>query len=226
MTVGTHAIRLFFEQYSDYYENEYGPDLFKYSKTFYVTVKKWEPTIIQTASKITSSPVALVYNAANGKVTFTLKDVNNRVISREKLSITFNGRTYKNLITDSKGQVSLAVSSKLVPNTYKAVCKFAGDESYKASQKTVNAAKKTFKKSVKTKKYTITLKTNTGKVMNKAKVTLKVNKKTYTGKTNSKGQFTFKITNLKKKGKYTAKIQYGGSSYYNAKIVKPVITIK
>lgn len=237
LTVGTHAIRLFFEQYSDYYENEYGPDLFKYSKTFYVTVKKWEPTIIQTATKITASPVTLTYNTVNGKVTFTLKDEDNRVISGEKLSITFNGKTHKDLITNSKGQVSLDVSSKLVPKTYPAVCKFAGDESYKVSQKTVNvvvkratpklfAAKKTFKKSQSKKLYTVTLKTNKGAVMKKIKVTLTVNKKTYTGKTNSKGQLTFKITNLKKKGKYTAVVKYGGNSYYNAKTVKPVITVK
>ena len=237
LTVGTHAIRLFFEQYSDYYENEYGPDLFKYSKTFYVTVKKWEPTIIQTATNIASSPVTLTYNTANGKVTFTLKDANNNIISGEKLSITFNGKTYSNLVTNSKGQVSLAVSSKLVPKTYKAICKFAGDESYKASSKTVNvvvkkatpkitAKAKTFKKSVKTKKYTITLKTNQNKVMKNTKVTLKVNKKTYTAKTNSKGQATFKITKLTKKGKYTAVVKYGGNSYYAAKTVKPKITVK
>ena len=236
LTVGTHAIRLYFNQV-DYDEDLNGPNPFRYSKTFYVTVKKWEPTIIQTATKITASPVTLTYNTANSKVTFTLMDENNKVISGEKVSITFNGKTYNNLVTNSQGKISLDVSSKLVPKTYSAVCKFAGDESYKASSKTVNvvvkkatpkltAAKKTFKKSQSKKSYTVTLKTNKGAVMKKTKVTLTVNKKTYTGKTNSKGQVTFKITNLKKKGKFTAVVKYGGNSYYNAKTVKPVITVK
>ena len=55
---------------------------------------------------------------------------------------------------------------------------------------------------------------------------LTYNKKTYTAKTNSKGVATFKITKLTKKGKYTATIKYAGSSYYNAKTVKPKITVK
>ena len=57
-------------------------------------------------------------------------------------------------------------------------------------------------------------------------VTLKVNKKTYNVKTNAKGQATFKITNLNKKGTFTAEVKYAGNSCYNAKTVKPKITIK
>jgi hypothetical protein len=232
LDVGNHAIRLLF-----FPDNETFNFMYLYSKSFDVTVKKWEPSIVQTATKITSSPVALVYNAANGKVTFTLMDANNNVISGENVSITFNGNTYNNLLTNSKGQVSLAVSSKLVPNTYNAVCNFEGDESYKASQKTVSvvvkkatpkltAKAKSFKSTVKTKKYTITLKDNKNKVMKNTKVTIKVNKKTYSAKTNSKGVATFKITKLTKKGKYTATVTYKGSSYYN-KLTKNVkITIK
>ena len=85
---------------------------------------------------------------------------------------------------------------------------------------------KTFKKSVKTKKYTVTLKTNTNKVMKNTKLTLKVNGKTYTAKTNAKGQATFKITKLTKKGKFTAVVKFAGNKYYNAKTVKPKIIVK
>ncbi|MBE6489631.1 MAG: hypothetical protein E7Z83_02100 [Methanobrevibacter sp.] len=90
----------------------------------------------------------------------------------------------------------------------------------------LTAGAKTFKKSVKTKKYTITLKNDMGKVVKNVKVTLKVNKKTYSAKTNSKGQITFKITNLNKKGKFTAIVKFSGNKYHYAVTKKPKITIK
>ena len=62
--------------------------------------------------------------------------------------------------------------------------------------------------------------------MKNTKVTIKVNKKTFTAKTNSKGVATFKLTKLTKKGKYTAVVKYAGDKYYNAKSVKPKITVK
>ena len=236
LTVGTHAIRLFFEQYSDYYEAEYGPDLFKYSKTFYVTVKKWEPTIIQTATKITSSKVTLTYNTKSKSVTFTLKDENGKALSGKPVTIKFNGNTYKR-VTNSLGKVSISASSKVLPKTYTATIKFAGDESYKASSGSakvvvskvapkLTAKAKTFKKSVKTKKYTVTLKNNKNKALKKVKLSLKVKGKTYYATTNKYGKATFKITKLTKKGKYTATIKFKGSKYYKAKTVKPKITIK
>ena len=88
------------------------------------------------------------------------------------------------------------------------------------------ASAKTFKKSLKTKKYSITLKNNLGKVMKNTKVTLKIKGKTFSAYTNSKGVATFKITKLTKKGKYTSYVKYAGSKYYNALNKKVVITLK
>ena len=90
----------------------------------------------------------------------------------------------------------------------------------------ITAKAKTFKYEDKTKKYTITLKNNEGKVMKKAKVTLKVNGKTYTAKTNSKGVATFKLKKLTKKGKYNAVITYAGNKYYKKATKKAKITVK
>ena len=89
----------------------------------------------------------------------------------------------------------------------------------------LTAKSKIFKKSAKTKKYTVTLKTNQNKAMKSTKLTLKVKGKTYSAKTNKKGQATFKITKLAKKGKYAATVKYSGSKYYNAKTVKAKLTI-
>ena len=224
LTVGTHFIKVLFT-YSETFDN-----VGTFSKTFIVTVNPWVPVIVQTATKITSSKLTTTYNVA-GKVTFTLKDEDGRVLSGENVTVIFNGNTY-NKVTNAKGQVSFDVSSRLAPKTYYVYIKFEGDESFKASSARtkvvvlkatpkITAKAKTFKKSVKTKKYTITLKNNLNKVMKNIKVTLKVNKKTYTANTNSKGVATFKITSLTKKGTFKSVITYKGNSYYN-KVTKNV----
>ena len=82
-----------------------------------------------------------------------------------------------------------------------------------------------FKTSVKTKKYTITLKDNTGKAIKNAKVKLKVKGKTYTAKTNSKGKATFRITKLNKEGTFKAKITYKGNKYFKKAIKKVKIKV-
>ena len=90
----------------------------------------------------------------------------------------------------------------------------------------LTAKAKTFKRSDKNKKYTVTLKNKQNKVIKNTKVTITVNKKTYSAKTNSKGIATFKLTKLTKKGKYIATVKFAGSQYYNAQTVKPKITVK
>ena len=84
----------------------------------------------------------------------------------------------------------------------------------KASAK-LTAKAATFKVKTKTKKYSVTLKTDKNVAMSKVKLYLKVNGKTYTAKTNSKGKATFKITKLAKKGTYKAKVTYKGDAVYS-----------
>lgn len=198
-----------------------------FSKTGNLTIKN----ILQT--RIIASGVNTFYNGG-GYLIATLKDINGKPIVGVQVTINLNGVKYQT--TDKNGQVKLSTNG-LAPKTYTATITFAGNANYAKSTKSVKvtvkkatpkltAGAKTFKKSVKTKKYTVTLKTNQNKVMKNTKVYLKVNKKTYTAKTNSKGVATFKITKLTKKGKYTAAVTYSGSSYYN-KVTKNVkITIK
>jgi len=140
------------------------------------------------------------------------------------------------LRTDKNGKVSLNVAT-LVPKAYVASISFAGDDDYNKASSTVkvvvskavpklSAKAKTFKVKVKTKKYTVTLKNNKGKVMKKVKLTLKVGKKTYKATTNAKGKATFKITKLTKKGKYTATVKFAGNKYFKALSKKVKITVK
>ena len=194
-----------------------------------------EPVVpAKVATKITAPKVTATYNVAK-KLVITLTDKDGKALANKKVTVKV-GTISKTLTTNAKGQVSLNVAT-LVPKTYTATVKFAGDDSYIASSVSpkvvVSKAKpqivakaKTFKVKTKTKKYTVTLKNNKGKVLKKVKLTLKVGKKTYKATTNSKGKATFKITKLTKKGKYTATIKFAGSKYYKALSKKAKITVK
>ena len=187
----------------------------------------------KVATKLAAAKVTATYNVAK-KLVITLT-ADGKALANKKVTVKV-GTISKTLTTNAKGQVSLNVAT-LVPKTYTATVKFAGDNDYLASSVSpkvvvskakpkITAKAKTFKVKVKTKKYTVTLKNNKGKVMKKVKLTLKVGKKTYKATTNSKGKATFKITKLTKKGKYTATIKFAGSKYYKALSKKAKITVK
>ncbi len=189
---------------------------------------------IPVSTKITAPKVSATYNVAKNLV-ITLTDKDGKALANKKVTVKV-GTISKTLTTNAKGQVSLNVAT-LVPKTYTATVKFAGDDGYLASSVSpkvvvskakpkITAKAKTFKVKVKTKKYTVTLKNNKGKVLKKVKLTLRVGKKTYKATTNSKGKATFKITKLTKKGKYTATVKFAGSKYYKALSKKVKITVK
>ena len=144
-----------------------------------------EPVVpAKVATKITAPKVTATYNVAKNLV-ITLT-ANGKSIANKKVTVKV-GTISKTLKTNAKGQVSLNVAT-LVPKTYTATVKFAGDDGYLASSVSpkvvvskakpkITAKAKTFKVKTKTKKYTVTLKNNKGKVMKKVKLTLKVGKK-------------------------------------------------
>ncbi|WP_296853450.1 hypothetical protein [uncultured Methanobrevibacter sp.] len=182
---------------------------------------------------LSSTDVNVVYNS-NGCLVDTLKDATGKPLEGFDISINLNG--VKTLTTDANGQVKVSIDG-FVPKTYTATISFDGNNIYEKSTVTaqvivkkatpkITAKAKTFKKSVKTKKYTITLKNNLNKIMKNTKVTIKVNKKTYSAKTNSKGVATFKITKLTKKGSFISVITYNGNKYYNKITKKVKINVK
>ena len=194
-------------------------------------------TVNRIKTVLDASEVTATYNIDNDLV-ITLKDINGNPLTGVKVTVNLNGA--KTYLTDKNGQVKVATKG-LIPKTYTAKITFSGDSNHVESAKdvkvTVKKAKakiiaknKTFKKSKKSKKYTITLKDNTGKPIKKAKVTLKVKGKNYKAKTNSKGKATFKIKNLNKKGTFKAVITYKGNKYYNKVTkkskIKVIVTFK
>ena len=194
-------------------------------------------TVNKLKTEITGNAITTTYNV-NKDIVITLKDSEGNALSGASVTVDLNG--VKTYTTDSNGQVKVSTNG-LAPKTYTAEVGFDGNTNYDKSTKdikvTINKATpkmtakaKTFKSSVKTKKYTITLKDNTGKAIKKAKVTLKVKGKTYKATTNSKGKATFKITKLTKKGSYKATITFKGDKYYKKATkkskIKVIVTFK
>ncbi len=189
---------------------------------------------VRSTTSITASEVTATYGT-NKNLTLTLKDVKGNPLSGKNVTVELNGKTYDG-VTNAKGEFSVAIPKNLVPKTYAATLIFKGDGMHvestgsavvnvvKAASK-ISAKKKTFKKSKKIKKYTITLKS--GKTaIKKVQVTLKINGKTYKAKTNAKGKAVFKIKKLTKKGKYKATIKFAGNNRYNKVTKKVKIVVK
>ena len=156
-------------------------------------------TIPKVATQLSCAGVTTYYNVGKNLVV-TLKDANGNVLANKMVTVNFIGKTYTK-VTDANGQIIFKLSATLLPKTYLTTITFAGDETLinssvatkvvvkKATVK-MAASAKTFKKSLKTKKYSITLKNNLGKVMKNTKVTLKIKGKTFSAYTNSKGVAT------------------------------------
>ncbi|WP_298524374.1 Ig-like domain-containing protein [uncultured Methanobrevibacter sp.] len=162
-----------------------------------------------------SSAVSLAAAQSNGVSTLTA--ILTPASATDNVILSINGENKTAAIKSGKATLTL---DDLVPGNYTAIASYNGDNNLMCPKITAKA--KTFKKSVKTKKYTVKLNVN-----QKVKVAVKVNKKTYYAYTNAKGQATFKITKLTKKGKYTATVSSTANKCYNkAKSVNVKITIK
>ena len=169
-----------------------------------------------------------------------LKDNNNVLISGGKVKFYLNGKYVGFAITDKNGMASFKLTAKALKaakaGKRNLVIKYTDSNGITASEtvkitikkeKTKIVAKnKSFKKSLKVKKFAITLKNSKGKAVKKLTVALKVNGKTYKAKTNSKGKAVFKIKNLKNKGKFTATLKCKGNKYYKASSKKVRLTVK
>ena len=222
LSAGTH--KLFVVYVYDEWEQSMNHDFF--TGLFTVNVQK-------TATKLSGSAVKATYDVAKNLV-ITLRDANNNILAGKKVSIKV-GSISKTLTTNKKGQIVVDIS-KLVPKTYAATVKFAGDGTYKASSLTVkkivvNKAKPKFttkkvkvKAKTKTKKIKITLKHNKKAVKGK-QITLKIKGKTYKAKTNKKGVATFKVKKLSK-GKFTGKLKFKGDKYYKGISGKVKVIVK
>lgn len=199
------------------------------SNTYGAESKEVKFNVFKLATSITASAKSYVINYG-GKYSITLKDAKGNVLSGQRVIFTLNGKDIESAITNADGVATIILISNML-KTAKAggknlIVKFAGSTNYNEIVKTVkitlkkektkiDAKKKTFKKSKRTKKYAITLKNSKGNAIKKVKVTLKVKGKTYTAKTNTKGKATFKIKKLTNEGIFKAVIKFKGNKYFN-----------
>ena len=172
----------------------------------------------------------------------TLLDANGKPVSNAYMEFAVNNKIY-NRTTDAKGSFTPYKLNMIRAGRYTMAFNFAGNENYTNTFAcvcvdldkkpiTIKAASKTFKASVKTKKYTVSLSTivgssHDGKIYLKSgkPVTLTVNGKKYTAQTNSKNKATFKIIGLSKKGTYDATIYFKGDKTYAEKEKTVKLTI-
>jgi len=190
-------------------------------------------TVNKKSTHLTANSISKIYGDAKQPIV-TLKDSNGNAISNALVKVNLNGKTTI-IKTNSKGQAY--IGANIEPKSYVAVITYSGDKINAPSTARVNivvkkatlkiiAGKKTFKRNVKTKKYTISLKDNFGKAIKNVKLTIKVKGKTYKATTNAKGKATFKITKLTKKGKIKSAIKFAGNAYYNSASKKVTIIVK
>jgi hypothetical protein len=185
------------------------------SKIFTLNVTKDKP-------KIVASAVTAAYKS-DKKLVITLKD-SQGVVSCKKVTVKV-GSISKTLKTNSKGKISIEIST-LAPKSYKATINSAADGVYKAASKSnvnvvVKKAKtkitaKTVKAKVnaKVKNVVAVVKFNSKKLLKGKLVTLKIKGKTYKVKTNKKGKAVFKVKNLNKKGTFVGTIKFAGDKYF------------
>lgn len=200
---------------------------------FNSNVVQFKFTVNRKNTVISASTVFKVYGGGENSV-ITLKDDKGNAITDAIVYFTVAGRTTK-IKTNAYGQAIVPIN--LAPKAYIATVSFERGGNYNGATTKVSivvkkayskivASKKTFKVKVKTKKYTITLKDNFGKVIKNVQVKIKIKNKTYKAKTNAKGKATFSIKNLKKKGKFKGTVKFAGNAYYNAVSKKVQIIVK
>ena len=190
-------------------------------------------TFTKKATKLTVPNKKFLVTSKSKKVTVRLTDASGKALSNKKITYSINGIT-KTVKTNSKGQAVIKLSLKV--KTYKLTVKFTGDGLYKGTAKTakikvikektkLKVPKKTYKKSSKSKKIIITLKSASGKAISKKKVTFKLNGKKYAAKTNKKGKAVVKVK-LTTKKTYKFKVKFAGDNKYRAIAKKSSIKIK
>lgn len=189
--------------------------------------------VVKKVTKLTVPNKTIVVTSNNKKVTILLADSEGNPISNKIVNFKINGVS-SSVKTNFKGEADIKLNLKV--NTYKLTVKFEGDNNYKSVSKVatikvikektkLKVPKKTYKKSSKSKKVYITLKSASGKALSKKKVTFKLNGKKYSAKTNSKGKAIVKVKlNVKKTYKYTVK--FAGDSKFSPISKKARIKIK
>lgn len=189
--------------------------------------------VVKKVAKLNVPNKTIVVTSKNKKVTVILTDGEGKPISNKIVKFKINGVS-SSVKTDSKGKADIKFNLKV--KTYKLTVSFEGDSNYNSVSKVatlkiikektkLKVPKKTYKKSSKSKKVYITLKSASGKALSKKKVTFKLNGKKYSARTNSKGKATVKVK-LSAKKTYKFTVKFAGDSKFSPVSKKASIKIK
>ena len=187
--------------------------------------------VAKTVTKITAPKVSVLPKQSK-TYTIVLKTSAGKALSKQKVTIKLNGKTYTKK-TNSKGKATISFKSAK-EKSYSVSVSYKGTGIYKAAKATgkitvsrivtkIGAVDKTYAKDA-TKEFQITLKDNSGKVISSQNVKMTVNGKTYTKKTTSAGKATVDLSSLKE-GSYTIVTKYAGNSKYKASSKSNKITV-
>ena len=187
--------------------------------------------VAKTVTKITAPKVSVLPKQSK-TYTIVLKTSAGKALSKQKVTIKLNGKTYTKK-TNSKGKATVSFKSAK-EKSYSVSVSYKGTGIYKAAKATgkitvsrivtkIGAVDKTYAKDA-TKEFQITLKDNSGKVISSQNVKMTVNGKTYTKKTTSAGKATVDLSSLKE-GSYTIVTKYAGNSKYKASSKSNKITV-
>ncbi len=215
---------------------------FSSEKTYKVSVKYAGSKIykkasatgkIKVAKTTTSITAPTISNVPidSKNYTVTLK-ANNKALSKQKLTITLNGKTYTKT-TDSKGQVSISISLS-DEKTYSVTVNYKGTTIYKASKATgkiiiskldadLGVYNRTFSKDSPI-DYKITLKDESGNAIGGQEIKYAIDGANFTQLTDENGQIKLDFTN-KSGDSFEITASYDGNYKYNSASKTARITI-
>lgn len=187
--------------------------------------------VAKTVTKFTA-PTVLILPKQAKTYTATLKTSAGKVLSKHKVTLKVNGKTYTKT-TNSKGQVSISVNFAS-EKTYPVVLSYGGTAIYKAAKATgqIKVAKsvtnifsydKTYAKDA-AKNYQITLKDSSGKSLSGQTLTYTIGNDSFTKVTDSNGQINIDFSN-QTGDSYIISIKYGGNNQYKSSSNASTITI-
>ena len=204
---------------------------YKGSKIYKKASSSGKIKVAKTVTKITAPKISILPKQSKA-YTIVLKTSAGKSLSKQKVTIKLNGKTYTKK-TNSKGKSSVSFKSSK-EKTYAVSVSYKGTGIYKASKATgkitvlrivtkIDAVDKTYAKDA-TKEFQITLKDKSGNVISNQNVKMTVGGKTYSKKTTSVGKATLDVSSLKE-GSYTIVTKYAGNSKYKASSKSNKITV-
>ena len=177
--------------------------------------------VAKTVTKITAPTLSNVPKESK-TYTVTLKTSAGKKLSKQKVTIKVNGKTYTKT-TNSKGQASISVNFAS-EKTYPVAVNYKGNTIYKASKATgkiiiskldadLEMYNRTFSKDS-TVDYQITLKDNSGNAINNQEIKYSINDNNFTQLTDGNGQIKLDFTN-QAGDSFDIVASYGGNYKYN-----------